>query len=113
MDPGSHVPVYFLTTLRVCFLERKGHVSMCFIAWNDNGCGNWRMLNTNLTSSVCPFVMPFPEASWPQMSMEGREGLSLVEGHELIETPSGCISLQTQGLNLREVIKTPPGPSVC
>lgn len=31
-NPGTHVPVYFLATLEVCFLERKGHVSMCFIS---------------------------------------------------------------------------------
>lgn len=32
MDPGTYVPVYFSATLEVCFLERKGYVSMCFIS---------------------------------------------------------------------------------
>ena len=47
------------------------------------------MPTTNLTRLVCPFVMPFPGANWPQMSMVEGEGggFALAEGLRLIYPP--------------------------
>ena len=91
---GPHGPGQLLSLLggrarSLCILERKGHVSTCFVSCNDNGCGNWRMPTTNLTRLVCPFVMPYPGANWPQMSMVEGEGggFALAEGLRLIYPP--------------------------
>lgn len=61
MDTGSYVPVYFVATLRACFLEKKGHVGTCFISLDDivvdtRGCG----VQIRLASCVlsCPSQEP-------------------------------------------------------
>lgn len=73
------------------------------------------MLSTNLTSIVCPFVMPFPGASRPQMSVAEGEKLPLAEGYGLIEPPVEVSPYRGRGWGRTSgrLLKLAQGPSVC